>query len=91
MFSEAQLYLNLPTNYDLFIWTCSDMRPWMRLEKKDLYMFLARLMEEFPECRAPSDEVCSRLSWLGNVFTAYFTKNYPLKYLMASIKQTFTT
>ncbi|KAK2534861.1 hypothetical protein Q9233_003980 [Columba guinea] len=32
------------------------MCPWMRLEKKDLYMFLARLMEEFPECHAPSDE-----------------------------------
>ncbi|XP_065490154.1 cytidine and dCMP deaminase domain-containing protein 1-like [Caloenas nicobarica] len=34
----------------------NEMRPWMRLEKKDLYMFLARLMEEFPECHAPSDE-----------------------------------
>ncbi|OPJ80619.1 hypothetical protein AV530_010890 [Patagioenas fasciata monilis] len=32
------------------------MHPWMRLEKKDLYMFLARLMEEFPECHALSDE-----------------------------------
>ncbi|XP_017660089.1 PREDICTED: cytidine and dCMP deaminase domain-containing protein 1-like [Lepidothrix coronata] len=31
-------------------------RSGIRLEKKDLYMFLARLMEESPECHAPSDE-----------------------------------
>lgn len=50
-------------------------------------MFLARLMEESPECHAPSDQVWNKLSLLGNIFAAYFTKNYPLKYLMTSIKQ----
>ncbi|XP_075344734.1 cytidine and dCMP deaminase domain-containing protein 1-like [Mycteria americana] len=30
--------------------------PRIRLEKKDLCMFLARLMEESPECHAPSDQ-----------------------------------
>ncbi|KAM6425298.1 cytidine and dCMP deaminase domain-containing protein 1-like [Rhynochetos jubatus] len=30
--------------------------PSIRLEKKDLYMFLAHLMEESPECQAPSEQ-----------------------------------
>lgn len=50
-------------------------------------MFLARLVEESPECHVPSDQVCNKLSLLGNIFAAYFTENYPLKYLMTSIKQ----
>ncbi|KAM4672082.1 cytidine and dCMP deaminase domain-containing protein 1-like [Amazona ochrocephala] len=33
-----------------------ESHPCIRLEKKDLSMFLARLMEESPECHAPSDE-----------------------------------
>lgn len=87
VFSVAWTYLNLPTNYDLFIWTCSESHPCVRLEKKDLCMFLARLMEESPECHAPSDEVCNKLSLLGNILTACFTENYPLKYVMTSLKQ----
>lgn len=44
-------------------------------------------MEEFPECDAPSDKVGNQLSLLGNIFATYFTENYPLKYLMTSVKQ----
>lgn len=29
----------------------------------------------------------NRLSLLGNIFAAYFTENYPLKYLMTSTKE----
>ncbi|KAM6136909.1 uncharacterized protein FYW35_010608 [Pterocles gutturalis] len=34
----------------------SESHPCTRLEKKDLCMFLARLLEESPECDAPSDQ-----------------------------------
>ncbi|KAM6284498.1 uncharacterized protein M6G45_003376 [Spheniscus humboldti] len=33
-----------------------ESHPCIRLEKKDLCMFLARLMEESPKCHAPSDQ-----------------------------------
>ncbi|XP_054044956.1 cytidine and dCMP deaminase domain-containing protein 1-like isoform X2 [Rissa tridactyla] len=33
-----------------------ESHPCIRLEKKDLYMFLARHLEESPECHAPSDQ-----------------------------------
>ncbi|XP_075611959.1 cytidine and dCMP deaminase domain-containing protein 1-like [Balearica regulorum gibbericeps] len=33
-----------------------ESHPCIRLEKKDLYMFLALLMEDSPECHAPSDQ-----------------------------------